>query len=69
MFQRVRKAKIHIARALIMNPEIMVMQRPCSHFDEVADARNMMHHIKDHALSRGLQLPKDRAHKRRQSGL
>merc|ERR1719253_1020211 len=29
-----QKAKIHLARAFIMNPEVMVMLRPLYHFDE-----------------------------------
>lgn len=27
------KVKIHLARALIMNPEVMVLQRPLHHYD------------------------------------
>eukprot|EP00746_Dinoflagellata_sp_MGD_P082955 gnl/MRDRNA2_/MRDRNA2_32985_c0_seq1.p1 gnl/MRDRNA2_/MRDRNA2_32985_c0~~gnl/MRDRNA2_/MRDRNA2_32985_c0_seq1.p1 ORF type:complete len:588 (+),score=99.87 gnl/MRDRNA2_/MRDRNA2_32985_c0_seq1:120-1766(+) len=58
------KVKTHIARAFIMNPEVMVLQRPLYHFGQKA-AEQMLKHIKKHVDNRGLCLPESTAHKRR----
>jgi len=40
----VEKAKIHLARALIMNPEVLVLHRPLVHYDEnsLVNAREVL---------------------------
>lgn len=58
------KVKIHIARALIMNPEVLVLERPLHHFD-TARARILLDIIKLHVSNRGLALPEDEAISRR----
>lgn len=50
------KVKIHIARAFIMNPEIMVMHRPLYHFDE-GSGKKMLELINAHHKNRGMCMP------------
>jgi len=58
------RAKLHIARALIDNPNVMVLQRPLHHFNE--DVGNqILHVIRLHVESRGLGYPEDSVHSRR----
>jgi len=59
------QAKIHLARALIMNPEILVLHRPLSHPDGQQDQRETMEVIREHNTNRGLGLPKELVHRRR----
>lgn len=50
------RAKMCLARALIMNPEVLVLQRPLSHFhDTVRDA--VMAVITEHCRQRGFGMP------------
>merc|ERR1719277_787326 len=58
------KVKIHLARAFIMNPEILVMHRPLYHFDE-AFGRRMMALIRRHHKNRGLCIPATTMNRRR----
>ncbi|CAK9021666.1 unnamed protein product [Durusdinium trenchii] len=61
------KVKIHLARALIMNPEVMVLQRPLHHYD-TAMAETVLKVLKAHVEERGLALPeKGRRHRRPRS--
>jgi len=48
--------KLHLARALIMNPELMVMHRPLYHFDEDI-GRKILNLVKIHHKNRGLCMP------------
>jgi len=50
------KAKIHLARAFIMNPEVMVLQRPLSHFNP-HDQQIICKLLREHVTNRGLELP------------
>eukprot|EP00747_Dinoflagellata_sp_TGD_P084854 gnl/TRDRNA2_/TRDRNA2_162675_c4_seq1.p1 gnl/TRDRNA2_/TRDRNA2_162675_c4~~gnl/TRDRNA2_/TRDRNA2_162675_c4_seq1.p1 ORF type:complete len:156 (-),score=12.73 gnl/TRDRNA2_/TRDRNA2_162675_c4_seq1:98-505(-) len=50
------KAKLNLARALIMNPEVLVLQRPLSHYDSESGAL-MMGAIVEHVRNRGYCLP------------
>jgi ABC-type multidrug transport system fused ATPase/permease subunit len=58
------KAKIHLARALIVNPEVLVLHRPLSHYDQKT-AEKVLHIIKYHVSNRGVQLPEHSAYRRR----
>jgi len=58
------KAKLHLARAMIMNPELMVMHRPLFHFDG-AVGRKIMNLIKQHHKNRGLCMPLTTLNRRR----
>jgi len=50
------KVKIHLARAFIMNPEIMLLHRPLLHFSDET-SRLVLTLILEHLNSRGLCLP------------
>lgn len=58
------KVKLHLARALIMNPEVMVLQRPLHHFDADTGMR-IFHLLKHHTHNRGLLLPESSSRRRR----
>jgi len=47
------KAKIHLARAFIMNPEIMVMHRPLLHYSRES-GRQIVSHMVSHVKNRGM---------------
>jgi len=50
------RAKIHLARALIMNPEVLLLHKPLSHFDEkVSDM--LLKALRIHCSNRGYMLP------------
>ncbi|CAJ1401466.1 unnamed protein product [Effrenium voratum] len=58
------KVKMHLARALIMNPEVLVLQRPLHHYDETM-AKVVLDLLKIHVQEKGLGLPeKGRPHRR-----
>ncbi|CAE7197734.1 ssuB [Symbiodinium natans] len=58
------KVKMCLARALIMNPEVMVLQRPLHHYD-AATAITMEKLLRAHVVERGLVLPEEqRIHRR-----
>jgi len=47
--------KIHLARAFIMNPEVLVLQRPFRHFSEgQGERKRLMEAIRQHITCRGL---------------
>mmetsp|Transcript_39292 Transcript_39292/g.87824 ORF Transcript_39292/g.87824 Transcript_39292/m.87824 type:complete len:822 (-) Transcript_39292:77-2542(-) len=50
------KVKISLARALIMNPDVLVLHRPFHHFD-IGTADDVLQVIKEHHENRGLCLP------------
>lgn len=47
------KSKIQLARALVANPEVLVLQRPFIHYNDNA-GRNVMKALKRHVKDRGL---------------
>merc|ERR1719253_1635240 len=62
----VTMAKIHLARALIMNPEVMILQRPLSFYDQLSNSRlDVMNLIKEYVANRGIGLPADSVSSRR----
>lgn len=62
------RAKLHLARALIMNPEVLVLQRPLSHYDEQTGLK-IWKVIREHVDNRGYKLPKGRKCVRRPRSL
>lgn len=50
------KVKIHLARALIPNPEVLVLQRPLHHYD-VRTRMEVLQQLKSHVRNRGLGMP------------
>lgn len=58
------KVKLHLARALLMNPEVMVLHRPLHHYD--ADtAKMVLGLLKAHVTDRGLAMNEEgRQHRR-----
>lgn len=60
----VEVAKIHLARALIMNPEVLILQRPLIHFDD-EEAKRVRGVLWNHIRNRGLGLPTETAARRR----
>lgn len=58
------KVKLHLSRALIMNPEVIVLQRPLHHYD-YNTSKLVMDVLKAHVRERGLGLPEEgRPHRR-----
>lgn len=57
-------AKIHLARALIVNPEVLILQRPLIHFDD-EEADRVRKVVFQHIRNRGLCLPKETVVRRR----
>jgi ABC-type uncharacterized transport system fused permease/ATPase subunit len=57
--------KIHIARAFVMNPEVIVMQRPFDHFLGAQDHDLMQDAVRKHVRERGLCLPAEERERRR----
>jgi len=58
--------KLHLARAFIMNPEVLVLQRPFRHFSEVeGEHGRVISAIHHHIASRGLCMPVSTACRRR----
>lgn len=58
------KVMISLARALIMNPEVLILYRPFHHFDQ-STAENLMQVLLHHHSNRGLCLPEELADVRR----
>jgi len=56
--------KIHLARALITNPEVLVLQRPLHHF-ELRDAKEVMKVLREHCDQRGLAMDESSRLRRR----
>lgn len=59
------RAKIHLARAFIVNPEVMILQRPMSHYSSEEDEQRVLTLIREHINNRGLGMPPETAHRRR----
>jgi len=55
---------IHLARAFIMNPEVMILQRPLLHFS-AAKQDKILNLIREHVDNRGLGLPPETVSSRR----
>jgi len=58
------KAKLHLARAMIVNPEVLVLQRPLVHYDDAASLA-VMGVIREYVSNRGLCLPAHLVSRRR----
>lgn len=59
-------AKIHLARAFIMNPEVLVLQRPLMHYSQLQSSRQLvLSLIRKHVDNRGLCLPAETVQRRR----
>lgn len=58
------QVRLHIARALVMNPEVMVLQRPLFHFNQ-EEADNLMMLLQEHCKNRGLGMPPESVSLRR----
>eukprot|EP00747_Dinoflagellata_sp_TGD_P106455 gnl/TRDRNA2_/TRDRNA2_169855_c4_seq6.p1 gnl/TRDRNA2_/TRDRNA2_169855_c4~~gnl/TRDRNA2_/TRDRNA2_169855_c4_seq6.p1 ORF type:complete len:168 (-),score=30.90 gnl/TRDRNA2_/TRDRNA2_169855_c4_seq6:109-573(-) len=58
------RAKIHLSRALIMNPEVLALQRPLSHYDENT-AIEVFAAIQEHISGRGYKMPREGVLRRR----
>jgi len=58
------KAKVNLARALIMNPEVLVLQRPLANFNETTGSI-MFDVIREHIANRGYALPESTCKERR----
>eukprot|EP00747_Dinoflagellata_sp_TGD_P079192 gnl/TRDRNA2_/TRDRNA2_160413_c0_seq1.p1 gnl/TRDRNA2_/TRDRNA2_160413_c0~~gnl/TRDRNA2_/TRDRNA2_160413_c0_seq1.p1 ORF type:complete len:677 (+),score=133.86 gnl/TRDRNA2_/TRDRNA2_160413_c0_seq1:72-2033(+) len=58
------KAKLNLARSLIMNPEVLVLQRPLSHYDNEAGDL-VLNALVEHVRNRGVCLPSNTCHRRR----
>lgn len=52
------KAKLHLARAFLANPEVMVLQRPLTHFG-AREQSNLLGLLRLHVENRGIDLPAD----------
>jgi len=57
-------AKLHLARALLMNPEVMVLQRPLLHFNQ-HDQKDVLDLLHEHVGNRGFGLPSENMSMRR----
>lgn len=58
------RVKVHLARALIMNAEVMVFQRPLHHFEATA-AENVLSLLRSHVAEKGLGMPQGNAMRHR----
>jgi len=58
------KHKIHLARALIMNPEVLVLHKPVTKYD-TKTAAIIMRIIKEHVQNRGFHVSAHSVHRRR----
>jgi len=58
------KVKIHLARALIMNPEVLVLQRPLHHFESTL-ATLILDIMRRHVEEKGLAMPQGNAARHR----
>eukprot|EP00747_Dinoflagellata_sp_TGD_P092261 gnl/TRDRNA2_/TRDRNA2_165346_c0_seq3.p1 gnl/TRDRNA2_/TRDRNA2_165346_c0~~gnl/TRDRNA2_/TRDRNA2_165346_c0_seq3.p1 ORF type:complete len:256 (-),score=30.82 gnl/TRDRNA2_/TRDRNA2_165346_c0_seq3:33-800(-) len=58
------RAKIDLARALIMNPEVLVLQRPLAHYDEIA-SKVVTKVLLSHVRNRGYMLDEKSCCRRR----
>merc|ERR1712023_37621 len=51
-------AKVHLARAFIMNPEVMVLHKPLAHFDR-RTSEQVFGLLLEHRTNKGLEIPDD----------
>eukprot|EP00434_Breviolum_minutum_P000523 symbB.v1.2.000450.t1/scaffold32.1/size405148/23 len=58
------KVKLHLARALLMNPEVLVLQRPLHHYD-ANTAKMVLGLLQAHVRDRGLAMPEETREERR----
>ena len=58
------RARINLARALITNPEVLVVHKPALFFDD-GDAKLVLDLLREHVDERGLELPKEGKRHRR----
>jgi len=61
---RSEQAKVHLARAFIMNPEVLVLQHPFKHFDDGMDDK-MQSLLREHINHRGIGMPTETIGRRR----
>merc|ERR1712228_1134424 len=59
------RAHVHVARAFIMNPEVMVLHRPFRHFHSEEDHDNMRKAMAQHVGNRGFYMPVNQVKLRR----
>jgi ABC-type nitrate/sulfonate/bicarbonate transport system ATPase subunit len=59
------KADVHIMRALLLNPEVLVMHRPFAHFHAYVDFQHVEQAMIGHRNDRGFMLPQHQKHVRR----
>jgi len=55
-FNFVEKAKIHLARALIVNPEVLILQRPFAHYGQ-SQTKDLTKCLRQHVDNKGFCLP------------
>ncbi|CAK9073175.1 unnamed protein product [Durusdinium trenchii] len=58
------KAKLHMARALIMNPEILILEKPLMNVDE-RESENVMAVLREYVSNRGVAMPAEERDGRR----
>jgi len=56
---------IHLARAFIANPDVLVMERPFALFEDMDMKMQLLETLKEHVENRGLCLSRSRLHHRR----
>ncbi|OLP98114.1 DNA polymerase alpha catalytic subunit [Symbiodinium microadriaticum] len=57
------KCLLHLARALVMNPEVLILHKPLEHFDYVF-ARRVVEILREFVDLRGLEKPRETLHLR-----
>ncbi|CAE7437512.1 pgp-1 [Symbiodinium natans] len=57
------KCLLHLARALVMNPEVLILHKPLEHFDYVF-ARRVVEILREFVDLRGLEKPRESLHLR-----
>ena len=58
------KAKLHIARALVVNPEILILEKPLMNFDD-KEYRLVQKSLREYVYNRGVALPAESRESRR----
>lgn len=58
------KCLLHIARALVMNPEVLILHKPLEHFDNIV-ARRVVDLLREFVDLRGIEKPQSTLHLRR----
>mmetsp|Transcript_57538 Transcript_57538/g.134777 ORF Transcript_57538/g.134777 Transcript_57538/m.134777 type:complete len:975 (-) Transcript_57538:79-3003(-) len=57
------KCLLHLARAFVMNPEVLILHKPLEHFDNIF-ARRVVEILREFVDSRGLEKPRNTLHLR-----